>query len=215
MDVRLQNIISWLREQTIPSGGLLVPVSGGTDSALCLFLCAEAYPGLVRGVYAGTALRERAWFGRVAPIYLVRQPVVADVEDEIIRWAKFLAMSNRDKRALVGTRNRTEDVFGTYSLASRVATILPLVGLWKSEIMGLAASVGIPEAILVSSTRADPDCGRPVELAEISLDRIDLFLQVTCGEREPHELSILSDSEQAYLTDIYQGNAFKANLPFR
>ena len=46
LDARLQVIIDWIRERTdVEAGrGALVPVSGGSDSALGFWLCAQALP---------------------------------------------------------------------------------------------------------------------------------------------------------------------------
>jgi NAD+ synthase len=116
---------------------------------------------------------------------------------------------------LVGSRNRTEEVLGTYSLASRLATYLPIVGLWKSEVMELAEAVGIPDEILASSTRADPLCGRPTELAEIPFAAVDLFLQAQIGLRQAIDLAALSSAQVEYLSRVYRRNRFKAGLPLR
>jgi NH3-dependent NAD+ synthetase len=116
---------------------------------------------------------------------------------------------------LVGTRNRTEEVLGTYSLASRVATYLPLAGLWKSEVMELAEAVGVPREVLDSSRRADPSCGRPQELADIPFASIDLFLQVRTGERPEADLAGIPTDVLAYLDMVYSRNRFKGGLPLR
>ena len=124
-----------------------------------------------------------------------------------MRWAKFLAMSLHRQAWLVGSRNRTEDILGTYSLASRITTFLPLVGTWKSDVLAMCREVGVPKEIINSSLRADPDCGRPQELSEIPFEIIEKFLAGDC--------SILSEKESLYLSKILNYNSFKKRLPIR
>jgi lincosamide nucleotidyltransferase A/C/D/E len=100
-------------------------------------------------------------------------------------------------------------------LASRVATYLPLAGLWKSEVMELAAVVGVPVEVLASSRRADPECGRPQEMADIPFETVDGFLQVRVGEWPESDLAGLPAAAIAYLDSVYRRNGFKAGLPLR
>ena len=75
--------------------------------------------------------------------------------------------------------------------------------------------VSVPTEITESSRRADPDCGRPTELAEIPLESIDLFLQVSVGELPQEALSKLTVAQQLYLARIVEQNRFKRFLPVR
>jgi len=111
-----------------------------------------------------------------------------------------------------GTRNKTEHILGTFSLASRLSSHLPLVGLWKSEILKLCKHVGVPEEIIASSKKADPACGRPQELVQIPLDLVDLFLQVKLGESRK-DLDALTAPQREYLEDLYARGGFKRHLP--
>ncbi len=215
VDPRLQAIIYWIRENTdVAAGrGALVPVSGGSDSALGFWLCAQALPpGRAIGAFVGTGLRCRSWFEQIGPVRLLPEPAVTS-HIETTRWALMLSLSLEVRGWLVGTRNRTEDVFGTYSLASRVATLLPLAGLWKSEVMELARSVGVPDEILESSGRADPGCGRPQAMADIPFATVDRFLQVRQGERGASELESIAPTTLEYLDSVYRRNRFKQALP--
>jgi NH3-dependent NAD+ synthetase len=215
MDSRLAAIIDWLRASTgIEDGrGALVPVSGGSDSGLCFWLCSRAFPpGKVGAAFSGKALRCREWFESVGPVRYLPEPEPSQ-HVEAGRWAMMLSEALASRRWLVGTRNRTEQLLGTYSLASRVATCLPLASLWKSEVMELCRLIEMPEAIIASSRRADPSCGRPKELAEIPFGHVDLFLQVRCGERREEELRQLSPAALDYLDSIYKRNRFKTTLP--
>jgi NH3-dependent NAD+ synthetase len=212
---RLDALIDWIRRTAGPARGLLVPVSGGSDSALCFWLCTRAFPDKTLGVHVGPTLRACPWFKALGTIEVVEPPAGPALDGEVGRWALFLELGLRSKSWLVGSRNRTEEVFGTYSMASRLAAYLPLAGLWKSEVMELCDRAGVPVEITQSSRRADPACGRPVELAEIPLEVIDLFLRVKEGELAEGSLAALTPAQCDYLERVHAGNQFKRALPTR
>lgn len=204
----------WIRATTEEAGRrVVVPVSGGSDSALCYWLCTQTLsPEYVVGVFVGRVLRCRDWFQSLGTVIQLPEPADA-VDAEIARWGLLLREAHHSRAWLTSSRNRTEAVLGTYSLASRISTYLPLVRLWKSEVMELAARVGVPEAILQSSRRADPSCGRPQEMAEIPFAEVDRLLQVQVGERSATELAGLRPEQLSYLDSIYRRNRFKSELP--
>lgn len=214
MDARLTSIIEWIRTEAAAAKGLLVPISGGSDSALVFWLCNQVYPEKTVGVYAGEAdsLRCREWFEKMGKVTTIPSPATEDKEGA--RWTAFLSRSRAENRWLVGSRTRTEDVMGTFSLASRLATFLPIAGIWKSEVMALCNVIGVPSEITDSSRRADPDCGRPKELAEIPLEDIDRFLKVQISELDASTLA-LDDATRSYLEHVFQGNSFRTQLPKR
>ena len=156
----MDQLVSWIRGRVSENLGILVQVSGGSDSALCFWLCNQAFPNKTLGIYAGADLRERKWFESVGRVRFIDPPPFSS-NAEIFRWAKFLEICYHEGRVLIGTRNRMEDLLGGYSLASRLATVLPLAGVWKSDVLKCCAAIGVPVAITDSSRRADPDCGRP------------------------------------------------------
>lgn len=214
MNPHLQQLSDWILASAAKAQALYVPVSGGTDSALVFWLCSQAYPAKTVAVHAGKDLRERAWFESVGKVEFVDVPG-EHTEREEMRWARFLARA-RDRSAwLVGSRNRTEDLLGTYSLSSRTATYLPLVGVWKSDVLKLCAEIGVPEGVIASSLRADPDCGRPDELAAISYQAIEAFLRTRIGEAPRADDPALSPEQVEYLEKIFTQNAFKPGLPTR
>ncbi|HTK04846.1 MAG TPA: hypothetical protein VL500_04640 [Candidatus Eisenbacteria bacterium] len=214
MTASISTIVQAIRNAAAGANGLLVPVSGGSDSALCFWLCSQAFPRKTVAVHAGSSLREEAWFRATGPLELVDTPG-EHLEREEMRWARFLAAALAGSAWLVGSRNRTEDELGTYSLASRVATYLPIVGVWKSDVQRLCVEAGVPASIIASSLRADPDCGRPSELAEIPFEDIETLLRVRAGEMPDASLSRLSPAQRDYLDAILARNAFKKRLPTR
>lgn len=214
MSEPIKKLISWIRDSAASAHTLLVPVSGGSDSAFCFWLCSNAFPEKTIGVHAGRSLRRRDWFESCGNIEYIDIPGEYSEREEM-RWARFLALSIHHRAWLVGSRNRTEDQLGTYSLSSRVAAFFPLIGLWKSKVMELCKEIDVPKEITVSSMRADPDCGRPEKLAEIPFPTIELFLKVRVGELPKESFISLTEEQRIYLDTIYTGNLFKKNLPIR
>jgi NH3-dependent NAD+ synthetase len=216
MDKRLKTLIKWLRKSTRRARGILVPVSGGSDSALIFWLFNQACPEKTIGVYSGSKsqLRCRAWFESVGEIRYV--PAPRGKEDrESRRWATFSTIAIAEQRWLVGSKNRSEEVMGNFSLPSRIATFLPLAGVWKSDVMELCALAGVPTEITDSSRRADPDCGRPKEMSEIPLELIDVFLKVKEGGAKRKTLKALDTDQIKYLEGVYSANQFRRHLPVR
>ncbi len=209
---KIDKLVAWIRKTAPKKYGLLVPISGGSDSALCFWLCAQALPKQTLAVFAGKEIRAERWFKKVGKIKKIASPPASE-NREVMRWAKFLELNLKEKRVLVGTRNRTEDALGTYSLASRVAAFFPIAGIWKSDVIELCEYIGVPEEVIGSSRRADPECGRPKELAEIPVALIDIFLKV--GERKLSRkaLAALSSGQLRYLERLYTQNSFKKTLP--
>ena len=215
MEEKISQLKEWISANTPRRFGVFIPVSGGTDSALCFWLYNQVFPERVVGVYFGDKLRSRAWFASTGTMRDMELPSgIAD--PEIARWAQLLDAALREHRLLVGTRNRTETLLGTYSRASRLASHLPLAGTWKSDILDLCAHIGVPQEIIDSSRDADVVCGRPEALARIPFAVADNFLKIKTGEMEEGEAPThaLPDHQRAYLEELYIKNRFKETLPF-
>ncbi len=122
---RLLRLVNWIRTSAAAAPKLLVPISGGSDSALSFAACSMAFPDRTFGVYVGSpdTLRCREWFERVGKVAYV-QDLNPEENDEIGRWTKFLRMAHSERAWLVGSRNHTEEVTGLFSLVSRVATFI-------------------------------------------------------------------------------------------
>lgn len=208
---RLDDLIDFVALSTTRAKGLLIPISGGSDSALAFWILNQACSQKSLGIFCGQDLRCKDWFAKTGSIRLVEQPTFLS-DKETARWALFHDLSLQENRWLVGTRNRSEDVFGTFSLASRIATFLPIVGVWKSDVMKLCKYVGVPTEITESSRRADPDCGRPAELAEIPLERIDIFLKAKLKLRS---MRGLTRAQITYLEHVFEANNFRHGLPVK
>ena len=215
-DSRWLKLVNWVHENAARARKLLIPISGGSDSAFCFAACAAAYPEKVIGMFMGPRehLRCHEWFESVGKVVYHEEPL-REGDAEIARWAKFLEISKNSSAWLVGSRNKTEEHTGFYSLASRVATFLPLSRIWKTEVMELCDQVGIPVEITASSRRGDPNCGRPDELAEIPLEAIDLYLKVQEGLVDSSRLESLTAQQVGYLAHLIEQNQHKQFLPTR
>ncbi len=167
----LDTLADWVAQTTPEGKGLLLPVSGGSDSALAAYICHQAVGDRVRGVYFGKrgAMRCQDWFEQYVAIETV-EARDENLDPEVERWAHVLTRALAENRVTVSTRNKTEHELGKYSMASRVASMHPLIGVWKSDIMQLCSFVGVPEVITASSKQADADCGRPAELAALTFE---------------------------------------------
>lgn len=210
MEEKIQLLLAWIRTHTPDRHQVLIPVSGGSDSALCFWLYATALPGRVIGMYFGDAMRARSWFESLAPVRMSAQPDTHG-SDEVSRWAVLLDTALAENLVLIGTRNRTEQVLGTYSTASRVAYHQPLVGIWKSDVLSLGTHIGVPEEVLASSRAADPVCGRPEELAKIPFEAVDAFAMDKLGL--PTAPPTLNAAQRLYLEELYGRNHFKQEIP--
>ncbi len=74
MDERLKTLIAWIKKSTRRANGVLVPVSGGSDSALIFWLFNQACPEKTLGVFSGSNLRCREWFESVGTIRRIPAP---------------------------------------------------------------------------------------------------------------------------------------------
>lgn len=205
-------LIAWIKEAIPQGNGVLIPVSGGSDSALCFWLCSQAIPERTKAVYIGSSMRCQEWFESVGTVAFDAMENDG-TNPEVARWAHFLSLCLQEDRVLIGSRNLTETTLGTFSNASRVAAFLPLGGLWKHQVMELCSFVGIPQEITESSKRADPECGRPERMSDIAFEAVDYFLQEKLGLKADPKLFAPSEDQRAYLEEVYAHNAYKRTLP--
>lgn len=209
----IEALVAWIKDVTPKGAKILIPISGGSDSALCYWLYNRALPGQVEGVFIGTSLRAKTWFEQNG-VVRYSDLTVTGPSPEIERWAHFLTLSIQESMVLVGSRNRTEDTLGTFSHASKVCSFLPLANVWKSQVMDLCAYIGVPDEILESSKRADPKCGRPKRMSDIAFEAVDEFLQAMLGDGNLAGFSGSSD-QLDYLKEVFAQNSYKKYLPYK
>jgi NH3-dependent NAD+ synthetase len=236
-EATIDSLIRWLEgmhsTRAPHSPGLALQVSGGTDSALALWICEKALPGRVEALFFGRKLRGEEWFESIAPgrVRTLQLPDVdisqlrpalgdswhlgtVDVDPDPLRWAIAQTVAKYSHRWLVGTLNRSELVLGNYSNASRAAVVNPLENLWKSEILELCRFIGVPESIIASSNMIDCDCGRPAELVKHGLHTVDRYLMVLEGELHPDAANDIPAAHRAYIDRLRSTTSFRQEIPY-
>ena len=215
--IAIDNLTEWVARATPEGRGLLLPVSGGSDSALGAFICREAVGDGVRGVYFGEqgSMRCQGWFENYVEVETI-DTRDERLDPEVERWAYVLTLALAESRVTVSTRNRTEHALGMYSMVSRAAGMHPLIGVWKTDIMRLCEYVGVPSEIMASSKQADADCGRPDELATLSFEQVDTWVKFMSGEVSAETLTAIriNSPEEEYLRSVYDRYQFKTELPY-
>lgn len=195
---------------------LVIPVSGGTDSALTYLVCVEAIGrNRVRGLHIGSALLGGDWHNTKVDVTVEQNPYPEQVNIEPYVWARIMTVcENNPGTWPVGTRNRQEHVLGTYSRPSTVATVLPIVNVWKTTVIDLCRYLAVPEFIIEGSCMVDERCGRCKQMVDIGYEKMDLFAQVMVGELPEVALNRLDKKELEYLRALYDSSQFKNEIPF-
>lgn len=153
-------------------------LSGGVDSALVLKLCADALGGpnvyayfLPYFEYADDASKGRAWaqtLGANYEVYSVKKPVDALCETtgkwEDVSRGNFMARVRmsilyfhaRQVGALVvGTGNKSELTTGYFTkYGDGGVDVLPIGGLYKTEVWQMARDVGVPSYFIEKAPSA-------------------------------------------------------------
>jgi NAD+ synthase len=172
-----EKITKWLKQQLKKSGctGYVIGISGGIDSSVTSVLCRQATDatlGLIlpcgysssEDINDARALAKH--FGiefrvyNLTPVYeqllnglglQVDTPItipLANIKARL-RMIALYYESNRLNRLVAGTGNRTELTLGFFTkYGDGGVDLLPLGGLLKREIRGLATYLGIPEKII-------------------------------------------------------------------
>lgn len=128
------------------------------------------------------------WLAKYAPSAQIIVDTSIDWRCDGLRWGYLMdlsVVSNDHKRItrlpneqywVLGTRNHTEDMLLNYSNASTVASVQPIIHLWKSEILQIAEYLGAPKIALDKSCETDCICGR-LALASNHIVEVDAILQ--------------------------------------
>lgn len=212
-----EQLISAVEQYVSSPTGLVIPVSGGTDSALTFLVCVEAVGrNRVRGLHIGSALLGGDWYDAKADVAVEQNSCPEHVNIEPYVWARIMTECEKNPGTWpVGTRNRQEHVLGTYSRPSTVATVLPIINVWKKTVIDLCRYLAVPDFIIEGSCMVDERCGRCKQMVDIGHEKIDLFAKVMVRELPEEELKQLDNKELEYLKALYDSNLFKNSIPFR
>jgi len=158
----------------------VVGLSGGLDSALVVFLAAQALGAenvlAVAMPYSASSPASLAGAREVAaatgvgletvPIHPMAEPYLESIpEEDRVRRGNVLArlrmvvlfdLSARENALVVGTSNKTELLLGyTTQFGDSACALLPIGDLYKNQVRRLARHVGVPESILQRPPSAD------------------------------------------------------------
>ncbi len=200
-------LVTFLREEMIVRRGMrtaVVGVSGGVDSALVAFLCAEALgPANVYGVrmpYRTSAEESFRHAGLVQEITKIHD-VVVDITAAVDGYLRYEPDASPTRRGNVmarqrmivlfdlsakygglpvGTGNKSERLLGYFTWhADDSPPINPLGDLFKTQVWQLARHVGVPREIVEKPATADLIRGQTDEEdLGITYERADRILSL-------------------------------------
>ncbi len=149
-----------------------------------------------------------------------------DFRNDHLRWAHLMSASQSevedrmmpDKTVgywVVGTRNATEYALGTYSVSSMMASLQPIQGLWKSDVLKICEAFGVPTEALQQSRLVDCDCGR-FDLAADHVEEIDdLLKSKSQGAEDCHHIEPgLKKKLRAFIEEQQAYSSFKKIIPY-
>lgn len=236
-------IVQWIHDKSLieKAPGLILGISG-TDSILAFLACATAFerigkPSRVLGVHFASGEDKSGWVvDEIFPWLKAKAPQAvlevnksADAGDDQIRWGRLFSRAVSDTGANnslssnyyfpVGTRNATEQHLGTYSQLSSAVSIMPIVDLFKSEVLALCAWLGLPQIAMQKSCEIDCACGR-FQVAADYLREVDLIVMQRKGllSRRYIEQNIPADIRATVLEYVIEEearNAFRKRTPYR
>ncbi len=241
------SLVAWMEEIIISkkAPGLIVGISG-TDSILSFLICAQALKKLGKqdrllGVHFCASSAEQSdedtqWVKNVILPWLRQQAPEAQLEintntghdDDNIRWGRLFSRAISDTSAEhsltnkhyfpVGTRNATENYLGTYTLLSSAVSVMPIITLYKSDVLDLCAYLNVPKIALDKSREVDCACGR-YETAAKHLNEVDDYIRVREGDLNPAHLDAISDDVKAeimeYVIEETCRNNFRKQVPYK
>jgi len=201
-------LVEFLRDEVTRRRGfrqVVVGLSGGVDSALTTYLCAEAFgPSNVLAIRMPyrTSSRESLEHAQLVIDALGVRSMTVDISDAVDGYAKLdPEMDARRKGNImarmrmivlfdqsqklgtipIGTGNKTERLFGYYTWhADDSPPVNPLGDLYKTQVWQLARHMGVPEPIVAKPASADLVVGQTDEadfgISYAKADRILHFL---------------------------------------
>ncbi len=184
-------LVEFLRDEVGRRRGfkqVVVALSGGVDSALTTFLCAEAFGAenvlAVRMPYR-TSSRESLEHAQLVLDALGMRATTIDIsaavdgyaqldptidgrrKGNIMARARMIVLFDQSQKIgciPVGTDNKTERLFGYYTWhADDSPPVNPLGDLFKSQVWQLARHIGVPEPIVAKPASADLIVGQTDE----------------------------------------------------
>lgn len=170
------------------------------------------------------------WLRKQAPHANIEVDTSIDWRYDGLRWGALadesvMDRSNRRMRSsenkywIVGTRNRTEHLLYNYSVASKVASVQPIVDLWKSDILDICEYLKVPALVINKSCEADCICGREELRARFGKE-LDIVLSTHVNTlqivdpRYTNMNPVLRQQLEEYIKDRMKKGAFKEQIPY-
>jgi NAD+ synthase len=221
--------------------GFVVGLSGGVDSALAAAIAARAAgPGAVHAFHlpAGPALTDSAAIAREVADHLSIELNTVEVGAIVdgaplatqeargrgnfaarIRMAILYDRSAALDSLVLGTSNKSEIALGYTTLwGDMAADCWPLGDLYKTQVLDVARSIGLPSAVIERTPSAELWDGQTDEgelgFSYAAADRV--LVAYLEGRRRPEEIAGAGiDAETVELVlDRVRRNAFKRKLPW-
>jgi NAD+ synthase len=239
-----RTLVDFIRNEARAAGfeRAVVGVSGGVDSAVSVTLAAEALgKEKVLGVlmpYSGSSpasaadatsllahlgvKSETADISPMVDAFIARDPGMDRLRrGNLMARARMITLydiSARDRAIVVGTSNKTEILLGYGTLFGDTACgINPVGDLYKSQVWGLAAAIGVPRAIIEKKPTADlwegqtdeEELGFSYALAD------SLLVRLVDEKRGDDELASLGFDRELVgrVRERIRANEFKRRLP--
>jgi len=204
-------VASFIRHHLEDSGarGIVLGMSGGMDSSLVAKLCVDAAGAdKVVGVWSGEGPAKgpdyadaRGWAKAldielrrydIAPLVAAFQKTLKIRKDERtalgnvkarVRMILLYAIANTERRIVMGTGNKSEIASGYFTLfGDGGADFLPIGDLYKTQVRGMAAFLGVPKRILDKVPTAGLWAGQTDEgelgIKYADLDRVLLGIEI-------------------------------------
>jgi NAD+ synthase (glutamine-hydrolysing) len=237
-------LVEFLRDEVRRRRGfadVVIALSGGVDSALTAYLCAEAFGP--EHVYAirmpyRTSSAESLEHAQLVIDRLGIRSATVEISDAVDGYARLdPAMDERRKGNVmartrmivlfdqsqrlgaipIGTGNKTERLFGYYTWhADDSPPVNPLGDLFKSQVWQLARHVGVPEVIVGKPASADLIVGQTDEadfgISYALADRILHFLLLGYSAEKLAALGFEA-ADVALVKRRLDGTHWKRHLP--
>jgi NH3-dependent NAD+ synthetase len=179
---------------------------------------------------------KHTWFNKEIIPWLRKQTHMSQivVNDSIdwrfdgLRWGALADISVMDtaerkmrasdnKYWILGTRNRTEDRLFNYSVASTIASVQPLIKLYKSEILDICEWLEVPKLVIQKSCEEDCICGREELRAHFGRE-LDIILNAhatSLANADYLSLNpVVKRKLQEYISERISKASFKTRIPY-
>lgn len=112
---------------------------------------------------------------------------------------------------VAGTINASEHALGRHTLLAAAVSIQPIRSMWKTDVLAICESQGVPAVATENARIPDCLCGRD-EIAAENIDLIDDLLRYTARpeEHDPTTFSAMMD----WVADQKRTNGFRSRVPY-